>query len=158
MSGAGLRSMHDPWPRQRQAAPPPWEGQRRFGVQKPRQQQHQAAPPQRHRGRQEWPEDVAAARHAPKQQPTTATDPRLDRRALGARSARSPLSPPTNDFPFLVVVEGLNDMHAVRRAVPAADVYVLGTSTAAGSAAVLQASWRSRPWPPCRHGGLLLRM
>lgn len=35
-------------------------------------------------------------------------------------------------YDMLIVVEGVNDMKAVRRAVPNADVYVLGTATRAG--------------------------
>jgi hypothetical protein len=41
---------------------------------------------------------------------------------------------------YLVVVEGVNDMRAVRRAAAGADVYVLGTSTLADNPRVLQAS------------------
>jgi hypothetical protein len=42
--------------------------------------------------------------------------------------------------PFLIVVEGINDLRAVRRAVPTADVYVLGSSSAVNKPKVLKAS------------------
>ena len=64
-------------------------------------------------------------------------------RDLGQSGAPQPQQQPQQQPqvdrpPFLVVVEGRNDMQAVRRALPAADVFVLGTSTAADSPTVLK--------------------
>ncbi|KAL4445435.1 hypothetical protein ABPG77_011260 [Micractinium sp. CCAP 211/92] len=63
------------------------------------------------------------------------------RRAQSAQSAHQQQpQPQPRQPPYLVVVEGVNDMRAVRRAVPGAPVYVLGTATVAGSQHVVQAS------------------
>ena len=98
------------------AAPPPAEGGPQQGppLQQQRSQgQRQGSPVQQQQQRQRQGE--------PQQQ------------RQGTRQGRP-------GSPYLVIVEGMNDLRAVRRAVPNADVYVLGTSTLAGDSRVLQAS------------------
>ena len=123
--------------RQGQAAPPDGRSQRPQPPASPRQQdsrqqqqqQQQPQPQQQQQQRQQQRHTAAG----PGQGPAAAV-------RQGPRGAPQSPPPPATRSPFLVVVEGRNDMQAVRRAVPGADVYVLGTSTAADSPAVLQAS------------------
>lgn len=110
--------------RLQQAAPPPAECRPQQGP--PLEQQRSQG--QRQQPRQGSPVQQQQQRRQRQGQPQQPQQPQQ-----GPRQGRP-------GSPYLVIVEGMNDLRAVRRAVPNADVYVLGTSTLAGNSRVLQAS------------------
>ena len=144
-----------------QQAALPWA--RQGGQQHPRQGGEQQPPPQRQGGQQPQRQPLPAQRPPGRQQGTSQRPQPGGQRQQGRQ--QPPVSPPPaathrqqqprrgQGARCLVVVEGLNDMRAVRRAAPSTDVYVLGSSTLVDSPRVARELEQAAARYP---GGLLV--
>lgn len=118
----------------------------------PRQQQQQAGPgsdgPQQQRqlsssrSQQEQQQQLSSQQQQRRQEAWPGSDRPLQQQPPQQRPPQhQAVQPPAAGYPrgsILVVVEGKADMHAVRRAAPGTDIFVLGTATVADSPRVLQ--------------------